>query len=422
MGGGAFPRPHVLVVDDTPANLVAMRAILEPLDVDVVEAASGGEALARAEELSFALALIDVQMPQMDGFELARRLRATPNGNELPIIFVTAIHRDERFVREGYAAGAADYLTKPLEIDVVRARVRAFVDLFRQRERLRLLEVGERTRERDDALDRLGHLVQSERVARHDAELANYAKDEFVAMVSHELRRPLSAILGWSSMARKLPPGPDLARALETIERNAREQARLIEDLLDVSRGATGNLRLTLADVSVDTIVEAAAAALAPTAVEKGIDLVVEADAGTIRADAVRLKQIVSNLVSNSLKFTPEGGRVFVGARRHDTEVEIVVRDSGAGITPELLPLVFEPYRQAQGASSQRHEGLGLGLAIVKRLVEAHGGTISASSAGHDQGATFVVRLPESAHDGSQGADSQSRGLPASGTIRTKTA
>lgn len=423
MGDGAIPRPHVLVVDDTHANVVAMHAILEKLDVEIVEAASGEEALVHAAEHTYALALIDVQMPRMDGFELARRLRATPNGSELPIIFVTAIHRDERFVREGYAAGAADYLTKPLDIDVVRARVRAFVDLYRQRERLRLMEVGERTRERDDALDRLGQLVHSERVARHEAELANAAKDEFVAMVSHELRRPLSSILGWATMARRLEPGVDLDRALETIERNAREQARLIEDLLDMSRAATGNLRLTISDVSVDAVVQAAASAMAPAAQEKSIELEVETAApGTIRADSVRLEQVVSNLLSNSIKFTPKGGRVFVGARRRDAEVEIVVRDSGAGISAELLPHVFEPFRQAEGAPAQRYSGLGLGLAIVKRLVEAHGGTICAKSAGPDRGATFEIRLPEIADDGGADADGGGRGLPASGTMRAKSA
>ncbi len=177
-------RPLVLVVDDTEGNLVAMRAVLDRLDVDIVEARSGQEALELVSERTFALALIDVQMPAMDGLELTRRLRATPNGRELPIILVTAIQFDDAYVREGYAAGAADYLTKPLDVDVVRARVRAFIDLFRQRERLRLLEVGERTRERDDALDRMAQLLQGERVARHEAELANAAKDSFVAMIS----------------------------------------------------------------------------------------------------------------------------------------------------------------------------------------------------------------------------------------------
>ena len=144
-------RVSVLAVDDTPGNLVALDAVLEPLGVRIVEAHSGAEALARASEESFAVALVDVQMPEMDGFEVARRLRGTATGVELPIIFLTAIHNDELYARRGYASGAADYITKPFDPDVLRARVRAFVDLFQQRERLRVAQVGERTRERDEA-------------------------------------------------------------------------------------------------------------------------------------------------------------------------------------------------------------------------------------------------------------------------------
>ena len=417
MGSEAMTPPQVLVVDDTQANLVAMRAILHTLDAELVEARSGPEALTLAADASFALALIDVQMPSMDGFDLTRRLRATPNGRELPIILVTALQDDERYMREGYAAGAADYLTKPLDIDAVRARVRAFLDLFRQRERLRVLEVGERTRERDDALGRLAELLRSERYARREAELANATKDSFVAMVSHELRTPLSAIIGWASMARTLPPGPELARALETIERKAREQDRMIEDLLDMSRLAAGTLRLEIADVSVDEVIESAAATLAPAACKKGVDVVVGARAGTIRADASRLEQVVSNLVSNAIKFTPASGRVIVAGTRDDDGVEIAVSDTGVGIAPEFLPEVFEPFRQGEGAPSRRHGGLGLGLAIVKHVVEAHGGSIRVTSGGHNQGATFVVRLPLVADESAGG-----HRFPASGTMRARSA
>jgi signal transduction histidine kinase len=396
-GNTLGPEPvNVLVVDDTPANLVALAAVLQPLDVRVVEARAGAEAIARGSEESFAVALVDVQMPEMDGFELARRLRATATGVELPIIFLTAIHLDEKYARKGYASGAADYITKPFDPDVLRARVKAFVDLFQQRERLRRAQVGERTRERDQALERLAALLSSEREARRDAEIANRAKDEFLATVSHELRTPLSAILGWAVIARQNTTSPDVERALATIERNARAQMRIIEDVLDLGRVISGKLQLEIGPIEVADAVEGAVQTVRPAADAKQVALEVELDAdlGVIPADAERLQQIVSNLLSNAIKFTPKAGHVALSARKAASSVVIQVRDDGQGIRPEFMPYLFEPFRQADGSTTRRHGGLGLGLAIVKQLVDAHQGTITAHSEGEGRGASFTVELP----------------------------
>jgi signal transduction histidine kinase len=387
---------NVLVVDDTQANLVALGAVLQPLGVRIVEARSGVEAIARASEESFAVALVDVQMPEMDGFELARRLRETATGVELPIIFLTAVHLDETYVRKGYASGAADYITKPFDPEVLRARVKAFVDLFQQRERLRRVQVGERTRERDQALEKLAALLNSERAARRDAEIANRAKDEFLATVSHELRTPLSAILGWAVIARQSATSPDVERALTTIERNARAQMRIIEDVLDMGRIVSGKLQLEMGPTQVADAVEAAVQTVRPAADAKQVALKVELDAdlGVIAADAERLQQIVSNLLSNAIKFTPKRGHVAISARKTAVSVVIRVSDDGLGIQAEFLPYLFEPFRQADGSTTRRHGGLGLGLAIVKQLVDAHQGTVTAHSEGEGRGASFTVELP----------------------------
>jgi signal transduction histidine kinase len=386
----------VLVVDDKPANLVALGAVLGPLGVRIVEARSGIEAVIQVSRESFAVVLLDVQMPGMDGFEVARRIRATDTGVELPIIFLTAIHGDDEYVRRGYASGAADYLSKPFDPDVLRARVKAFVDLFQQRERLRVEQVAQRTRERDDALEQLAALLASERAARQEAEIANSAKDEFLATVSHELRTPLSAILGWAVIARRHAPPPAVERALCTIERNARAQMRIIEDVLDVGRIISGKLRLEVAATKVAEVIEAAVQVVRPAADAKQVrlDVSIDPNVGVIAADAERLQQIAWNVLSNALKFTRKGGHVEVTASRVGSTLLFRVRDDGQGIRPEFLPYLFEPFRQADGSTTRRHGGLGLGLAIVKQLVEAHGGQITAQSDGEDRGAVFTIELP----------------------------
>ncbi len=386
----------ILIVDDTPANLVALGAVLGPLGVRVVEARSGPEALAYVASEPFAVAVLDVQMPGMDGFEVARRLRQTEAGLALPVIFLTAIYREEEHAEHGYALGAADYITKPFDVGVLRARVKAFVALFQERERLRLAEVGQRIRERDDALEKVAVLLESERAARRELEIANRAKDEFLATTSHELRTPLNAILGWAAIARRHDVPPEVQKALATIERNARSQTRLIDDMLDVGRIMSGKLRLELAGVSVADAIEGAVQSVRPTAQAKKVSLQVSVDknVGVVVADAGRLQQVVGNLLSNAVKFTPKGGHVELSSTRVDGKVFIRVRDDGKGIRPDFLPHVFEPFRQADGSSTRQHGGIGLGLAIVQQLALAHGGKVIAESEGEAKGACFTVELP----------------------------
>jgi PAS domain S-box-containing protein len=237
---------------------------------------------------------------------------------------------------------------------------------------------------------------ERERLLR-EAQEANRLKDEFLATVSHELRTPLTAILGWAHLMRggRLE-GESAARALETIERNARAQAQLIDDLLDVSRIVTGKLRLDVVPVSPHSFIDPAVEAVRPAAEAKGVRLQKLIDSGveTVMGDPARLQQVVWNLLTNAVKFTPRGGRVQLSLWRVNSRVELAVSDTGAGISPEFLPHVFERFRQADQRTTRQHGGLGLGLAIVRHLVELHGGNVRADSAGEGTGATFTVTLP----------------------------
>ena len=247
-------------------------------------------------------------------------------------------------------------------------------------------------------------LLRAEREARVDAEAANRLKDEFVATMSHELRTPLNAVLGWTTVLSGEPIASELVRrGLKTIDRNARAQAKLIEDVLDVSRLVNGKLKLDRSVVDVAAIAADAIDVVRAAADAKHIGIRVDADGPSLLlADEHRLKQIVWNLVSNAVKFTPEGGSVEVSVRRVTHGVELVVRDDGAGIPREFLPFVFERFRQLDGSSTRHAGGLGLGLAIVRHLVELHGGTVKVASDGIDRGATFVVVLPGDPHEASE--------------------
>jgi PAS domain S-box-containing protein len=246
------------------------------------------------------------------------------------------------------------------------------------------------------AVKQLEEARSQERYLRSEAESASRAKDEFLATVSHELRTPLNAILGWTVMlrARNLPA--DLERPLSVIERNARAQAKLIEDVLDVSRIISGKLSLKLGATNVRDAIDASIETVIPSAQAKGVKLSADIDDASmlITADADRLQQVVWNLLTNAVKFTPKGGEVWVRAGREGSSVSIVVKDSGEGIDPSALPYIFESFHQADASTTRRHGGLGLGLAIVKQLVIAHGGTIRATSEGRGKGAIFVVKLP----------------------------
>jgi signal transduction histidine kinase/ActR/RegA family two-component response regulator len=272
-------------------------------------------------------------------------------------------------------------------------------------------------------------LLEREQTARASAEEANRVKDQFLAIVSHELRTPLNSILGWSDMLSKGTLDAQLRdRAVRGIGQGARRQARLIDDLLDVARIASGKMRLDRSLVDLRDVIRDALLVAQPTAQEKRISVVVDADAsvGKVYGDPARLQQVASNLIANALKFTPDGGAVHIRAHRAGNDVAMIVTDTGQGIVPEFLPSVFEVFRQADGSTTRMHSGLGLGLSIVKSLVEAHGGTVDVHSAGQDRGATFIVRLPIAVAESSETAsddnatarDSRQQAIPSLEGVR----
>ncbi|MEA3180715.1 MAG: hypothetical protein QOI59_4238 [Gammaproteobacteria bacterium] len=397
-------RARILIVDDLPEKLLVYSSLLEDVDAEIVQARSGTEALKRVLEGSFAVILLDVNMPDIDGLETATLIRGHRNGRHTPIIFITA-YADEMQTARGYALGAVDYILSPIVAPVLRTKVQVFVDLYKANAALALSnqELETRVKERTAELEQLSRL-----------------KDEFLATMSHELRTPLNAIFGWVTLLRtgRLDE-PTQERALETIERNARAQKRLIEDLLDVSRIVTGKVALEILPVDPRRVVEAALETMQPAAQAKGVTVVPLLDTGaaTVRGDFARLQQIVCNLLSNAIKFTPSGGQVDVCLAHRNGEAEISVSDSGQGIKPEFLPLVFDRFRQEDGSISRRHGGLGLGLAIVRHLVELHAGSVEAFSEGEGKGSRFVVRLPTRLGFAKTGAGEETATVPATSSM-----
>ncbi len=260
-------------------------------------------------------------------------------------------------------------------------------------------ELAAAVRALDDARQQLKAtqaLLETERAARSLAEHVNAMKDEFLAIVSHELRSSLSAIGGWAHLLRHGASQEDFDKGLEVIEQSVRVQTKLVEDLLDISRIASGRLRLEVQPVEPREIIDAAVEAVRPAADAKGVGIrkVLDLAAGPVAGDPSRLQQVMVNLLSNAVKFTPEQGCVEVSLQRKAGDAEISVTDSGIGIPPDFLPYVFDRFRQADIPMNRRFGGLGLGLAIVKHLVELHGGSVAAESPGEGHGATFRVRLP----------------------------
>ena len=394
-------RARVLLADDN-ADMRDYVTRLLNAQYDVEAVADGAEALAAAHRRRPDLILADVMMPSLDGFGLLRELRNDADLSAIPVVLLSARAGEEARV-EGWGAGADDYLVKPFSARELLARVEAHLKLVRVR------------RDAEQALQRL---LESEQLARAEAQHANRMKDEFLTTLSHELRTPLNAILGWSQiLTGRSKPSPDtLHQGLETIERNARIQVQLIEDLLDVRRIEEGKLRLDVKQVALSEVVELALGSIRPAADAKQIRIqtLLDRDGDYVNGDPGRLQQIVWNLLSNAVKFTPKGGRIQVVLERVNSHASLTISDTGEGITPEFLPHAFDRFRQADQSTTRAYGGMGLGLSIVKHLVELHGGTVRVTSDGRGRGSSFVVELPLRLHRRTDGDGTMDEPLVAS--------
>ncbi|HEX4153442.1 MAG TPA: response regulator [Steroidobacteraceae bacterium] len=488
---------RVLVVDDNPAALYATSRVLRSAGYEVLEAATGAAGLEAAPRAD--LVVLDINLPDMDGFEVCRRIRANPQTRQLPVLHLSATFTNAADYTQGFEAGADSYLTRPVESPVLIATVRTLLfarhaDLIRRRSDARfrtvfdlapvaiailddalklesvnpaycaltgysaeelvgrpletcLIDEPENARElavarsgthprdsghftfrrKDGGLadvawqiareSELGarilvaedvslrleaersreSLLSSERAARAEAERSNRLKEEFLATLSHELRNPLNAILGWATvLSRKQGLPESVSHGLQAIERNSRIQARMISDLLDYAGITFGKVRLVVETIDPYPVVKATIESLADAALAAGV--AVQATFGEeavrIEADAARLQQIVWNLLTNAFKFSSRGSSVEVTAGRHGDAFRLVVRDYGQGIAPEFLPRIFERFSQQDATTTRSHGGLGLGMAIVKQLSEVHGGNIRVHSSGKNLGTTFTLDIP----------------------------
>ena len=368
---------HFLLVDDLEENLLSLEGLLRRDGLVLLKARSGPEALELLLQHDVALAILDVQMPEMDGYELAELMRGTERTRRVPIIFVTAGAADRQRRFRGYETGAVDFLNKPIEPDILRSKASVFFELYQQRYQI--------AAQRDELKAYADALTEADR-----------RKDEFLATLAHELRNPLAPIRNGLDILRASPTVGNAEEVRDMMDRQLSHLVRLVDDLLDVSRVSQGKIELRKARIALSDVFKTAIEASEPQITAERHELKVELPDTPIwlDADLTRLSQVVSNLLNNAAKYTPEGGTIVLSARLERDEVLIAVADNGIGIRSDMLPRVFDLFTQVGDNLHRSHGGLGIGLALVKQLVEMHGGVILAESAGPGKGSTFRLRLP----------------------------
>jgi signal transduction histidine kinase len=425
---GVNEKVNVLLVDDQPARLLTYESILSELGQNLVRAGSGIEALEKLMKDEFAVVLLDVSMPDMDGFEAATLIHQHPRFEKTPIIFVTGVHVSELDRLKGYKVGAVDYVSIPVVPEILRSKVAVLIELYTKRRQLqelnrnlaqaneRLAEANttlqvEKTRELEtlnnilqranQELEAANRSLQTEVMERVRVELAlkeaDRHKDEFLAMLAHELRNPLAPIRNAVQlMHRRSINDPQLVWSRDVIERQLAHLTRLVDDLLDVSRITRGKINLNKEVIEIGALVARTVETVQPLIEERGHSLSVQLPSGilAVLGDPTRLSQALGNVLGNAAKYTERGGHITLSATQLDSEVEIRVSDNGIGIPADLLPMIFNLFTQLDRTSGPTQSGLGIGLALVQRLIEMHGGHVTAHSDGPGRGSEFVIRIP----------------------------
>ncbi len=408
-------RVNILLVDDRPENLLALEAILEQLGQELVRAISGPDALKKVLEAEFAVILLDVQMPGMNGFEVAEIIKSREKSRTIPIIFLSAISKEDAYVFKGYSMGAVDYVFKPFNPDVLKSKVAVFVDLFmKQREIQRQADLLRESQKRELELEHRTSLLETE--ARSAAKLSQMneelhrrqialeqamgARNRFYASMSHELRTPINAVIGYSTLMLDNIYGALNAKQKEGLQRTlkaARHLLELVNDVLDLSKIEAGKIELALQPVMFPSLIEDLFVTVRPLADEYGSSLTLEMDGEpfNIVSDPRRVRQILLNLLSNAIKFG-EGKPIRVTCKRDPNRgVELEVVDEGVGIAKDDLSRIFEEFVQV---SESKQPGTGLGLPISRRLAQLLDGALSVhSEPGH--GSAFRLTLPASLED-----------------------
>jgi signal transduction histidine kinase len=393
-------RHKILVVDDRTDNLLAADAALGGLGALIVTAHSGEEALRRLLESDYSLVLLDVQMPGMDGYETARFIRERPRTSHVPIIFLTAHEGESKNILRAYELGAVDFMFKPFVPEILRAKAQVLLTLQERTEalaRLRIEHEHELERQRTQAAHLMREMTAKQQLAQLNEQLAenDHRKNEFLAILAHELRNPLAPLRALFDLAMQSRDRPLTSKMLEIWDRQLTLLARLVDDLLDISRITANKIELRPETMDLREIVDAAITTSRPRVSDRRHTLaaMMPADPVIVTVDSLRLIQVVSNLINNAARYTQPNGHIEVACGIADGAAFVTVKDNGIGIPEDLLPTIFDMFVQER-VRSDGSGGLGLGLALAKHLVTLHGGTVKASSGGRGCGSTFRVELP----------------------------